>query len=366
MALERTPLESSLLSPAAQRALSAGPVKMMAARGLAPLPNPGDMVAVLYQLSLDPDTAIQQAANKTSAGLPDRVLDGALSDPRTDPRVLDYFAQIVNSRFEMLQRIIVNQSTHGATIAELAGRLGTDDIDLIAQNEQRLLAYPEIVGAMFHNRHARMSTVDRAVELAARHGLTISSIPNWESMAKAAIGERQTAASTAEPTAAEEDVDGVFAAVVADPEDRAEDEEEESKSKGMPNFALMTIPQKIRAATLGNKFIRAVLIRDANKMVATAAIKAPGVTDLEAAKYASNQSLSEDVIRYIVGKREWTKNYGIKLSLVLNPKTPIADAIRLIPHLRKKDLKTVARSKNIPAAVSVQAKKMSNARNPKK
>ena len=53
----------------------------------------------------------------------------------------------------------------------MAGRSAAD-IDLIAQNEQRLLASPEIIGAMFNNPHARMSTVDRAVELAA-DGITL-------------------------------------------------------------------------------------------------------------------------------------------------------------------------------------------------
>ena len=72
--MDRSPLDPHTLSPAAQKALGPGPGRMMAARGLVPLP-PGEHVAVLYQLSLDvefgsaasPPVAMQRAAQSTSA-----------------------------------------------------------------------------------------------------------------------------------------------------------------------------------------------------------------------------------------------------------------------------------------------------------
>lgn len=375
MTLERTALSPSHLSSAAQRALAPGPTRLMAARGLAPLPQPRDMVSVLYQLVHDREGnvagkdvgKVAEAAGATAKSLPDAVLAGALSDGALDPRVLDYFAELCARRIDMLQRIIANPATAGETIVGLAGRLGADDVDLIAQNEQRLLSHPEIVGAMFHNRRARMSTVDRAVELAARNQVKVPNIPGWEGIARAALSAG--AGIPADPGA-----DSAFARALggndaadagsgAAPADAGETGERRSRG---PNIAAMTIPQKIRAATLGNKFLRSTLIRDANKLVASAAIKAPGVTDIEAAKYAGNHSLSDDVIKYIAGRREWTKNYGTKLSLVLNPKTPIADAMRFLPHLRERDMRSVARSKGIASAVATQAKKFLTTRGAKK
>ena len=356
MTQTRTPLSPSQLSPAAQRALTPGPARLMAARGLAPLPHPRDMVSVLYQLSLDSDAAVVHAARTTAAGLPDRVLIGALTDSALDPRVLDYFAELHAGRLDVLQVIIANPGTAGRTIAQLAGRLGTDDVDLIAQNEQRLLSSPEIIGAMFHNRRARMSTVDRAIELAARNQVKVPNIPGWEGIARAALSVDTSAAPT--PDA---DADRAFAQAVGDDGGRADTDAEADESGDisarMPNVAAMTVPQKMRLATLGNKFVRSTLIRDTNRLVAGAAIRAPGVTDVEAAKYAGNHSLSDDVIKYIAGRREWTKNYGTKLALVQNPKTPIADAMRLLPHLRDRDMRNVSRSKGIASAVATQAKK---------
>jgi hypothetical protein len=123
-------------------------------------------------------------------------------------------------------------------------------------------------------------------------------------------------------------------------------------------FRDLPIRSKIRAATLGDAFIRGEAIRDPLKLVAMAAIKSPGVTDVEAARYARNQALAEDVVRYIAGNRNWTKLYGVKVSLCKNPKAPIAEISRLLPFLRQKDLASVSKSKGVPSAVTAQARKL--------
>ena len=120
----------------------------------------------------------------------------------------------------------------------------------------------------------------------------------------------------------------------------------------------LTIPMKVRLATLGDAFERAKRIRDPSRMVAMAAIKAPGVTDIEAARYAGNQALAEDVIRHIASNRNWTKLYGVKVSLCRNPKAPIAEIARLLPSLRQKDLAQLSKSKGVPSAVAAQARKL--------
>jgi hypothetical protein len=123
-------------------------------------------------------------------------------------------------------------------------------------------------------------------------------------------------------------------------------------------FRDLPIPYKIRAATLGDAFVRHEAIRDANRMVAMAAIKSPGVTDMEASIYAGNQLLSDDVIRYIAGRREWTKLYGVKVSLCRNPKTPITETMKLMPFLRERDINNLIQSKGVPSAVVAQARKL--------
>jgi len=78
MSMELTPLET--LPPSVERAVgpkAPAPMRMMAARGMAPLP-PGDMATALYQLSFSDDEAVKSAAFKSAAELPERILGAAL------------------------------------------------------------------------------------------------------------------------------------------------------------------------------------------------------------------------------------------------------------------------------------------------
>jgi hypothetical protein len=120
----------------------------------------------------------------------------------------------------------------------------------------------------------------------------------------------------------------------------------------------LPVPMKIRLAMLGNAFDRAILIRDPKKIVAIAAVKSPGMTDVEIQKYAALSTLAEEVVGYIANRRDWTRLYSVKLSLVNNPKCPVGMAMRLLPLLREKDVESVARSKGIPSALAAMARKL--------
>ena len=82
-----------------------------------------------------------------------------------------------------------------------------------------------------------------------------------------------------------------------------------------------------------------------------AALKSPMVKDKEVLKWAGNAALDKRLISFIVGKKEWVQQYAFKVALVQNPKTAIKDAMKLVPHLREKDLRVVMRSKGVPTAV---------------
>jgi hypothetical protein len=205
MALERSPLAPDELSAAAQKAVASGPTKMMSARGLMPL-TPADQAAVLYQLALDGDATIAQAARATAAGLPEKILVG-VAGARYDARVLDFFAMLHVDKPAVLEAAILNGATADQTIAALASRAGAREIDVIAQNEVRLLRHPEIIGAMYLNPKARMSTVDRAVELAVRNQVRVPGVAAWDEVARALSG------APASPPSAEADAAFAVAAV---------------------------------------------------------------------------------------------------------------------------------------------------------
>ncbi|HEY6037823.1 MAG TPA: hypothetical protein VIV58_26260 [Kofleriaceae bacterium] len=356
---EHTPLDVTKLSPAAQKALGAGPGRMMASRGLVPLP-PADQLAVLYQLAIDGDQNLATAARTTAMGLPDTLLAGALANPTTDPRVLDLFAQLVGDTPAAFEALVANPNISDPTIAFLAANGGAREIERIATNEQRLLRHPQIIAAMYQNKAARMSTVDRVVELAVRNDVRVPGLAAWDEIARAIQAHPPPPETYAEADTlldAALAVGEEHALVVGDAEKVLPEENDDKVEEDKP-FNKLSVPGKIRAAQLGNGVIRGEAIRDPIKMVAVAAIKSPGVTEFEAARYASNAGLSEEVIKYIAQKREWTKLYGIKYSLCRNPKTPVTETMRFLPFLREKDLAGIAKSRGVPSAVVAQARKL--------
>ena len=220
---------------------------------------------------------------------------------------------------------------------------------------------------MYLNRRARMSTVDRVVELAVRNNVRVPGLACWDEVARA-LQSTVTEAAPPPPIAevdamfevAAEDLSGddsVLTTGDADAALAAEAADLEPEAPTQVSLQKMSLPAKIRLATLGNAFARAALIRDPVKLVALATIKSPAVTEIEAARYASNATLPEEVIRYIANKREWTKLYGVKIALTRNPKCPVADASRLLPFLRERDLKNLEKSRGVPSALIAQVKK---------
>jgi hypothetical protein len=356
--MDHTPLDLAKLSPAAQKALGAAPGRMMASRGLVPLP-PGDQLAVLYQLSIDADQALAQTARTTAMGLPDKLISGALADGSLDPRVIDLFAQLVGDKAVAFAALVANPSIADSTVAYLAESAAADEIDRIAANEQRLLRCPEIIGAMYGNKLARMSTIDRVVELAVRNQVRVPGLAAWDEIARALdSGARSGPADDALIAAATAEHGDDRVLTEGDAEEPVDEEDAPVVPEEDIPIDKLSMPAKIRLATLGDAFRRNVLIRSPIKIVALAAIKSPRVTEFEAAHYAGNQALDENVIRYIATRREWTKLYGIKYSLCRNPKTPVTEAMRLLPFLREKDLTNLAKSKGVPSAVVAQARKL--------
>ena len=104
--------------------------------------------------------------------------------------------RIAITRIEALEKILYNQVTHDATFVRLAGRVAERETEIIVQNESRLLRCPSIVLALFMNKQARMSSVNRAIELCARNNVRVEGIPAFDEIAKS-IQEDPTATDPA-------------------------------------------------------------------------------------------------------------------------------------------------------------------------
>src|SRR5688572_9207537 len=133
--------------------------------------------------------------------------------------------------------------------------------------------------------------------------------------------------------------------------------EEEKTKTFQERLANMTVPEKVKCATKGTREMRAILIRDPNRMVASAVLSCPKVNDAEIEAFCKMGNVSEDILRSIAKSRGWTKNYSVVLALVKNAKTPVAITMNLMQRLNDGDVKKLASDRNVPEALRLAARK---------
>ncbi len=139
-------------------------------------------------------------------------------------------------------------------------------------------------------------------------------------------------------------------------------DEEEPQPRHMSAYQTicnMTAGEKIKLAHTGDKSIRSILIKDKNRVVALAVLKNPKLTEQEVVMTVSSTSVSEEIIREIARSRQWMKSYNVKCAMIFNPHTPLSFSLKLVDHLRERELKQLAKSKGVPGAlVNAAARKL--------
>jgi len=372
------PVDIDALTPAARKILdpaAPAPMRQMAARGVAPGLKPGDALTVVALLSESADATIAAIARTTLGKLPAPVLNGALASD-LPAGVLALIAPQYAANVVVMEKLLAHPRILPHAVAEVAALASEAVAELVATNEQRLLAHPQIIEKLYMNKATRMSTADRVLELAVRNHVELRGIPAYKEAA-AAIGQELIAEQSAEPTPDDvlfKETDAASNEAPVDPsvEDTHRIDEstgdEVVEDKFLPlhaRLAKMTVSQKIRRAMLGSAAERLLLVRDSNRLVAQASVKSPSIQESEVVRISASRNVSEDVLRVIAQDREWTRSHQIKLNLTQNPRTPFAFAAKLIPHLREHELKSLARSKNVTGAVAQAASQWLSRRNVK-
>jgi hypothetical protein len=326
---------------------------------------------------LDGDPAGKAAAEAAGAGLSDKVLVPALAEPLPAPVLHFFAARLAPSRTEAIEKVLYNPATADETFVVLAGRLPERELEVIFGNEARILRCPAILETLYENREARMSSLNRAIELCARNGVRLPGIPAFDDVVKSISQD----AGATDPAVADQAFVAVLTAadgVAPEPEPETGEAAASAAAPAAPvvaapvmpeksgpartspiiDFTKLKLHEKIRLATLGNEYCRQNLLRDPNRVVALAAIRSPRITDAEIVRAAGSRAVCEDVIRFIANQREFMKLYQVKHNLVQNPKCPLTFSLRILPMLHAEDVKALARSKNVPNALSTAARRL--------
>ncbi len=143
--------------------------------------------------------------------------------------------------------------------------------------------------------------------------------------------------------------------------DSSESPDRESVSS-YEKLAKMDVAGKVKAALLGTREEREILIREPNRLVFTAVMQSPKLTLQEVEKIAHMKNISDEILRMIAEKREWVSNYSVILALVRNPRTPIPSAMKFVPRLQDRDLRLLAKDKTALEPVRKMAKQLALAK----
>ena len=348
--------------------------RMMAAKGLAPL-SPKDMVVVIAGLTMDEDPTLSDAARTTLMKLPEKILQPVLETDLPAP-VWGVLAVYLNGRDDMLERVITNRLTPDSALAELAPLASSRIVEILAENQERCLRSEALVRGLRQNTNIMRSSLDRLFDFLVRAGVIFEDMPEFaESLSRLSPTELlQAADNIALPPEITQLIDsGPIDNELLTADLEIHEVGQDDDSSETPNVEAdadvarvplqklimsLNAAQKVALAMKGNKEARSILLRDANRMVATAAIRNPRLTEQEVVAAAKSRSINDEVMRIISNSREMMRSYAVKLALVNNPKTPLTTAMRLLVILRQVDLRNVAKSKSVPGALAVQAKKM--------
>lgn len=135
--------------------------------------------------------------------------------------------------------------------------------------------------------------------------------------------------------------------------------EPEAPKQGLQaRIAQMKVGERLKLALKGGRDARTILIRDSNLLVQRFVLQNPRISDEEVVAVAKNRTAERELLETIGKKKEWINNYQVRLALVTNPKTPVTIAVPFVRTLLVRDLRLLAKSKNVPVAVNGAAKRL--------
>lgn len=339
------------------------PVRLAAARGALPVTR-AERLLLCVRLRADAESQVRQAAEQRLAGEARADVEAALEAGESlAAEVLDHFASRPDVGAGALEKMAALEEISNAALEAMAGCPHPSVLERIVINQTRLLGDPEIVRRLEANAHLSPTARRLLNEFKQEfwEKTASQSIPAGPSEGEAAA-EPEAAGAAAEHPGAAAGAEAPEEAGAA-PELTPEEASDEVFKAAYVRIMSMAVPEKIALAIKATREERAVLVRDANKQVATSVLKSPKLTDQEIEQIANMRNVSDEVLRIVAGNRNWTRNYAVTHALCRNPKTPVGVSIPFLNRLNIRDLKNMLADRNISEAVRKMTKKLFDQRN---
>lgn len=332
-----------------------------AARGALSL-APAEQIEVLVSLADDPTLGEQARATLSQ-------LEAATAAPvlsaTTSHEVVNYFLHPRNRRPELLAPILENPGLPQSTLETMA-ETASGEVAHALLRSARAMNSPAMLRALAH--HPDFSEEEQrivAVRLAELEGAPLEAtvhdfeLEQWIADHAAEIAAEEGKAFTLIGGVADEQVEGadVVEKNVAEQLANAAPEQTERLSL-LQRLAKMTVGERVKTAMKGGREERLVLIRDGSKIVSTAVLNSPKVTDQEIESFAAMKNVQESVLREISRNRKFMKNYSVVRNLCNNPRMPLDVALGLIKNLQQQDLRGLSMNKNVAETLRKMALKL--------
>ena len=327
-------------------------LRLLAAQGALPLKTV-DLVEMLHHLLRDADAEISGTAEKTLKAIPVEELRPVLQAKDTPPVVLGW-AVISREEPRLREIVLQNAATPDDAIEFVVGRLPEAQAELVVINQVRLLRRTSLLVALEGNPGLNNDQRRRLREL--RESFHIGETPAAETPAPAPPPPAEPAPAPAvveepEPPPPQSEQEAVFQYLG---EDERGDQE---KLTAVQKIYRMNTAEKVIAALKGTREERSVLIRDRNRIVCTAVLGSPKLTDAEVEQIAAMKNVSDDVLRNIANNREWIKKYTVTVNLVKNPRTPVGLSLGMVSRLNPRDMRALTTDRNVSEVIRKQAQK---------
>ncbi|HXE90320.1 MAG TPA: hypothetical protein VNK82_05075 [Terriglobales bacterium] len=340
---------------------SAVPAAVMrtAAKGALTVP-PGEMIEILVYLSAH--AIFGEQARMTLAGWDEKCCLEAVSDPATPWQVLEYFIAPQNRRPRLLPALIENPALRESRVVELAATPSREAVEMLLASE-RARKSVDVLHALASNPAVKPEEMEKIKQALAALGETAAELAADLGNAEADTAKTEYEVEHAAEIAAEEgkpfelvggaeadeDEAPVAAAATAATAQAAKPEgEQRERISTLQKISRLTVGQRVQLAMKGNKDERFILIRDGSKVVSSAVLQSPKLSDAEVETFAAMKNVQESVLRDIARNRKFMKSSVVIKNLVNNPRCPLDLSLNLMNHLNLADLKSLSGNKNVP------------------
>ena len=308
-------------------------LQVLAASGFLPI-APEDLIPIQVQFARSNDVELASKAAEALRQVDIRVAAPYLEHQAGDD-VLAFFAgQTSNPR--LLETIVRRRDVPRQLLVELARRLPSDLQEVLVLRQDAIVEEPAILEALEQNPDLS-NYVQRRIAEYREHLLP----------------RERTSRTLGQQEYPDEIDEAAFAAEVAAVKRAlpAEGEIEEKTGLTEGQVRMLSVPARLKLARGAPRNLRTLLMRDTNPQVACAALLFNNLTDQEVEQTAASRSVVEEVLQAIAKKREWVGRYPVMKALVHNPRTPLPIALKFLSRLAVKDLRDLAKDRNVPDAV---------------